>query len=313
MDKKLRFSKMLFMGSFIHNPALTQAIGICTIVAIGTTLKVSLTFSIILSALLIIMECLSSLILKKFSRWIRISAYMLLSTLILLPVMLFMDKNISELSAAMGIYLPLLSVNSIVVIRCEVFAVKNKFRHSLFDAVASALGFGVAAVIIGLVREMLAYGTIWGKTISHLPRLSGMALPFGGLLVLGFLAAFHKFIILRRFPRYPTNTFNLRTAFDKPELRNDGIGVTKGRLSFLRDPSPERETTEPAANVKAEKITPAFEFDEEDDIFGVLNIKPETNTAEEDSPALESDDKDDISGILKEEEPFDFSEEKEEE
>lgn len=247
-NKNLSFSKVMFKGAFIYNPVLTQAIGICTIVAIGITLKLSLIFSVIISVLLIIMEILSSLILKKLSRWLRISTYMILSTLILLPLMLFMDKNLSELSAAMGIYLPLLAVNSIIVIRCEIFAVKNKVRNSFFDALAASVGFIAVSILTGFLREFLAYGTIFGKTVPHLPAVSGMALPFGGIMVLGFLAAFHKWLIQKISPRYPTNTFNLRTAFDMPALKNEGINATDGTLSFINDPvATGEETNKPAS------------------------------------------------------------------
>ena len=270
--KDLGFSKTMFRGAFIYNPVLTQAIGICTIVAIGATLKIALAFSILLSALLIIMEVLSSLVLTKFSRWLRISAYMLISTMLLLPVMLFMDKSFSEISAAMGIYLPLLAANSIIVIRCEIFAVNNKVRNSLLDALASSLGFFGVAVIVGAVRELIAYGTILGFTVSHLPVLSGLSLPFGGLLVIGFTAALHRFIIIKKYPRYQTSTFNLRTAFDTPTIKNEGIRVTDGTLSLMRDPVAADEDDELPRNYSEEEKLAAkklFDFgteDEDDDV-----------------------------------------------
>lgn len=235
-NKKLKFSKTLFLGSFIYNPILTQAIGICTVVAVGTTLKLSLMFSLILSILLIINELLSSLLLNKLSRWIRISVYMLISMLLLIPLMIHMDRNMSEIYASLGIYLPLLAVNSIIVIRCEAFAVNNTVRNSLFDALAASIGFTAVSVITGTVRELISYGTIFGKSVSHLPVFSGMALPFGGLLVIAFLAALQKWIIQKKFRRYPTNSFNMRTAFDKPSFRNEGINATDGSLSIINDP-----------------------------------------------------------------------------
>lgn len=270
-NKKLKFSKAVFGGAFIYNPVLTQAIGVCTIVAIGTTLRTSLAFSVILSALLIFIEVLTSLLLKKVARWLRIALYMMISSLIILPVTLWMDKNMSELSAAMGIFLPLLAANSIIVIRSEIFAVNNNVRNSLFDAVAAGIGFTVVSVITGTFREILAYGTVWGKTVSKLPALKGIALPFGGLLLIGFLAALHKWVIMKRYPRYPTNTFNLRTAFDKPTFRNEGINATDGSLTLRSTPKGEEETSSsrPKGNyVAVNRSKLVFEADdEEDDVF----------------------------------------------
>ena len=121
MDKKkgLTLPKMLFKGAFVYNPVLTQAIGVCTVVAICFTLKISIIVSLHLAFILVVNEILASLFLKKLSRWMRIVRYMLISTLLLLPMMLVFDRSFSQLNAAMGIYLPLLAVNSLVVIRCE--------------------------------------------------------------------------------------------------------------------------------------------------------------------------------------------------
>lgn len=293
----LKFSKVMLRGAFIYNPVLTQAIGICTIVAIGATAKISLIFSLILSALLIIMETLSSLALKKLSRWLRIAIYMLISTLLILPVSLFMDKNYSELSAAMGIFLPLLAVNSIIVIRCEIFAVNNNIRNSFFDAVAASVGFTAVSLIVGIIREILAYGSVFGKTVTGLPHLSGIALPFGGLLVLGFLAAFHKWIILKKFPRYSTNTFNLRTAFDTPVLIDEGINATDGSFSLMHDPGHTEEDggdteavggSSEVKTVSASKLLIADADDDGEDLFGE-NFKADEKEAEKEEEAKNED------------------------
>ncbi|MGN0444413.1 MAG: Rnf-Nqr domain containing protein [Acutalibacteraceae bacterium] len=300
----LKFSKVMLRGAFIYNPVLTQAIGICTIVAIGATAKISLIFSLILSALLIIMETLSSLALKKLSRWLRIAIYMLISTLLILPISLFMDKNYSELSAAMGIFLPLLAVNSIIVIRCEIFAVNNNIRNSFFDAVAASVGFTVVSLIVGIIREILAYGSVFGKTVTGLPHLSGIALPFGGLLVIGFLAAFHKWIILKKFPRYSTNTFNLRTAFDTPVLIDEGINATDGSFSLMRDPGHTQEDggdteavggSSEVKTISASKLLIADADDDGEDLFGEnsentkADEKEEEEEKKEDTPKEENE------------------------
>lgn len=296
-NKNLKFSKVLFKGTFIYNPVLTQAIGICTIAAIGTTLKISIIYSLLISALIIFMEVFSSLILKKLSRWLRIAAYMLLSTLLLLPVILRIEETASDISAAMGIFLPLLAVNSIIVIRCEIFGVNNKVRNSFFDAVAASIGFTAVSLIIGAVRELMAFGTLFGKAVTKTPVFSGIALPFGGLITIGFLAALHKWIILKKFPRHPTNTFNLRTASDTPVLRNEGIRVTNGSLSFMRDPVPADEdndkdsTYSEAEKADARKL---FMFDDSDDSdISVDEIIGSKKTEDDASPKAEDTGSDD--------------------
>lgn len=273
--KELSFGKIMFQGAFIHNPVLTQAIGICSIVAIFTTMRLSVIMSLILGGILIVNEILASLVLKKLSRWLRISVYMLISVAMLIPMMLFLDENYSETYAAMGIYLPLLAVNSLIVIRCEKFAVKNSVKYAFFDSVAASVGFILASTFVGAVREMLAFGTLWGKEISSLPKLSAMALPIGGLVVLGFAAALHKWMIQKYFRGNPTNTFNLRTALEEPTFHEEGVHATTGTLSFLHDPESKKK----------------FEIDDTDsgddaeyaieDIFGKSDDKKEQKDGEE--------------------------------
>ncbi len=249
---QLSFKKIMFQGAFIHNPVLTQAIGVCSIAAIFTTLRLSLNMSLMLSLVLIVCELLSSLVLKKFSRWLRISTYMLIAVALLTPLMLYLDKTHSEVYASMGIYLPLLAVNSLIVIRCEKFAVKNSVKHAFYDSIATSVGFVVASVVVGAIREVFAYGTIWGKTVSSLPKLSGMALPFGGLVIIGFVAAFHKWLIQKKFRGQPTNSFNLKTALEEPTIHEEGVNITSGTLSFLHDP----ETKE---KVKVEEESDSYD------------------------------------------------------
>ncbi len=254
MDKKngLTLPKMLFKGAFIYNPVLTQAIGVCTVVAICFTLKISLIVSLNLAIILIVNEFLASLVLKKLSRWMRIICYMLLSTLLLVPIMFVFDKSYSQINASMGIYLPLLAVNSLVVIRCEKYAVKNSVKLSFFDAISAGLGYTVVAVTVGSLREVIAYGTLMGKEVSDLPKYSGMALPFGGLIILGFFAAFHKWIIRRYFSDQPTNTFSLKNVFDIPLIHEEGLNITSGTLSILNDPVVTKDEA-PAQQEEAEE------------------------------------------------------------
>jgi len=234
-NRRLPFSKVLFKGAFIYNPVLTQAIGVCTIVAICSTLKISLVSSAVLSMLLIFCETLASLLLKKIARWLRIALYMVICIAILIPTMIIMDSKLSEISASMGIFLPLLAVNSLVVIRCENFAVKNSPKLAFFDAVAGAIGYSVVAVIIGALREILAFGSVFGKTINMSFKLSGLALPFGGMFLLGFISAFQKWIIQKKFRGQPTNIFNLSSSLEQPVLRDDGLLSGYGKLKFMRD------------------------------------------------------------------------------
>lgn len=222
--QKLKFSTALFKGSFIYNPILTQVIGVCPIVGAATTLKNALVLSLVLSLALIFCEVLSSLALKKVERNVRVCLYCLFASIPTLISSAFMsDKTLS----ALGIFLPLLSVNAIIVIRCEKFAVKTSVRNSFLDSIASSLGFFAVAAVVGFLRELFACGSVFSLKLSPLPAFSAFALPFGGLVLLGFLAAAHKGIVMKYFPDELVDTFNFSKIFEKPALRDPGIGIGK--------------------------------------------------------------------------------------
>lgn len=223
-EQKLKLSTALFKGSFIYNPILTQAIGICPIVSAATTLKNAAVLSFVLFVSLVLCETAASFAFKRIERNIRICLYCLIASVpTLLSMTVISDKTLSSL----GVFLPLLSVNAIIVIRCEKFAVKTNVRNSFFDAIASSLGFAVVAAAVGFFRELFSFGTVFSVKVSSFPVFSAFALPFGGLVILGFLAAVHKAIVMNKFENELTDTFNFSKVFEKPALRDPGLGIGK--------------------------------------------------------------------------------------
>lgn len=223
---KLKLKTALFKGSFIHNPVLTQAIGLCPIVAAATTVRNSLSLSFMLMLLLLVNEGLTSLFLKKLSRWIRVAVYTLVSSVVVALFDSFAINLSSDSGAGLGIYLYLLSVNALIVIRCEQFAARTTLRNSLTDAFACSLGYGAVALIVGAVREFITYGTVMPSG-DVTPKISAAALPFVALVILGFLAAMQKAYILKFHPTEETDTFSLQSAEDKVLLKDPGLGQKK--------------------------------------------------------------------------------------
>ncbi len=219
---KLKLRTALFKGSFIHNPVLTQIIGICPIVAAATTIKNAFAISLVTALLLILCEAVTSLFLKKVSRWIRVSLYTVVSVLFVAACEAF----ILNISSGLGIYLYLLCVNGLIVIRCEKFASKTSLRNSIIDAAACSVGFAVVAVIVGAVREFITFGTVFPSQ-GVLPKASAAALPFVGLMLLGILAAIHKAFIIRFYPTEEVDTFSLSSVAEKPVIKDPGLGKKK--------------------------------------------------------------------------------------
>ena len=81
-----------------------------------------------------------------------------------------------------------MAVNSLIALHCERVAVKNDVKTSFIDAVSASLSYGVVAIIVGFLRELFANGTIWGYNLNLPVKLPAFLMPFGGLLLMGFLA-----------------------------------------------------------------------------------------------------------------------------
>ncbi|MFR7951496.1 MAG: Rnf-Nqr domain containing protein, partial [Acutalibacteraceae bacterium] len=91
-------------------------------------------------------------------------------------------------------YLPLLAVNAMIVFRCETCAVHQPLRVSMMDALGASLGYAIVLLLLGFVRELLGSGSILGRSFPTLPKITGLLMPFGGFLLLGFMAAAVKWI-----------------------------------------------------------------------------------------------------------------------
>ena len=144
---------------------------------------------------------IASALLKKIPRWVRMPIYLLLGLAIICPLLYYIENaTLTDLSLSMKIYIPLIAVNSITAVHCEQFAVKNSVKAAFYDAATVGLGAAAVFIVCGAVREILGSGSIAGIPV-HIPvTFRGAALPFGCLILLGFLSA-----LLRAFTRkyYP--------------------------------------------------------------------------------------------------------------
>ena len=218
----LSLSTALFKGSFVHNPVLTQIIGICPIVGAATTTVNGLCIAVGVTAVLAATEVLTSLVLKKVPRWLRMAVY----TLISLSAVLLCDRYIFALTpdrgAGLGIYFYLLCVNALAVIRCEKFACKTTPLNALTDGVAAGIGYGAVALTVGAVREYITYGSLFTSS-DALPRFPQTAMPFVVLVILGFMAAGHKWLLIKFYPDEVRDTFSMNAVHEKPVKRDPGL------------------------------------------------------------------------------------------
>ncbi len=177
-------------GIIARNPVLVAAMGICPVVAAGTTLKNGVTLSLILGALLIPSCVLSSCLYRRLPRWARMPVMVMTAALLYCGIAWVLGQITYNMPAALGIYAPVLVVNSIITSRSEKFSIHHSVLTALADGVSCALGFALVTCICSAFRELLAYGTLWGRVIlPEYQNVLAVAMPCFGFIALGYLAA----------------------------------------------------------------------------------------------------------------------------
>ena len=263
--RKYSFSDALFSSTFIHNPVLIQAAGLCAIVAVATTLKTAVLLAAAFFPVLIITQVFACLALKRVPRWIRVAIYLLIGTAIIAGIIYAIDTFMPEISLGAGIYLALTAANSIIALHCEKLAVKTDLRHAFFDSVATALGYAAVIIPIGALREMIGSSTIWGANIKVPMTYPAILMPFGGFLVLAFFAAALKALINKRFPEHSAET--------EMKIKKTSVIVSKKNLPENLAPAKaeeasaeeEKETAEAEETVETEETVEVEEIVEAED------------------------------------------------
>ncbi len=256
--RKYSFSDALFSSTFIHNPVLIQAAGLCAIVAVATTLKTAVLLAAAFFPVLIITQVFACLALKKVPRWIRVAIYLLIGTAIIAGIIYAIDTFMPEISLGAGIYLALTAANSIIALHCEKLAVKTDLRHAFFDSVATALGYAAVIIPIGALREMIGSSTIWGANIKVPMTFPAILMPFGGFLFLAFFAAALKALINKRFPEHSAET--------EMKIKKTSVIVSKKNLpEDLAPAEEEKETAKAEETVETEETVEVEETVEAED------------------------------------------------
>ncbi len=193
---------MLMRNAGIFNPVLVQAVGLCPVVAMATSVKTAALLAAISAVIISLSELFASLFLKSVPRWIRIGIYIILGGALVVPFMIVIERTNEPLFGSLGIYLPIMAVNSLNVLRCERFAVKISPFSALLDGITASVGYSAVLILVGLIREVLGSGSIFGHSFFEGRTMSGLLLPFGGFLLLGFAGALLRTMISKFWPKY---------------------------------------------------------------------------------------------------------------
>ncbi len=200
MDFKKQFSE----GLLTKNPVTVQLLGMCSTLAITTSLFNGIGMGLAVTIILICSNVLISALRKVIPNQIRIAAYITIIAGFVTIVDLVLQAFLPDLAASLGVFIPLIVVNCIVLGRAEAFASKNGVLASAVDGLCQGVGYTVALVIVCVLRELLGNGTFGGgllnggEGIRIIPEgypAMQLVMPVGGFLVLGFVIAGSQWLI----------------------------------------------------------------------------------------------------------------------
>ncbi len=193
------FKQQLKEGILTNNPIFVQLIGMCSTLAVSTTLANGIGMGIAVTLVLMCSNLVISLLRKIIPDQIRIAVFIVVIAGFVTIVDLAMQAWLPELSEALGIFIPLIVVNCLILARAEAFASKNGPVASLIDGLTQGIGFTIAISIISAVREIIGSGSLMGVPVfteSYTPVIM-IILPAGGFLTLGILMAIFQYFMNR--------------------------------------------------------------------------------------------------------------------
>ena len=185
------FLKQLKEGLLDNNPTLVQLLGMCPTLATTTSVKNAFGMGLATTAVLICSNLFISLLRKFIPKQVRIAAYIVVISGFVTAVELLMRAYFYSLYQSLGLFIPLIVVNCIILARAEAFASKNKPLPSIVDGVSMGLGFTLALALLATIRELLGSGTLFGYQVmpDAYEPITVLILPAGAFLTLGFLIA----------------------------------------------------------------------------------------------------------------------------
>lgn len=194
------FTKIAKNGLFAENPTFVQLIGMCPTLATTTSVKNALGMGIASTFVLIGSNMAISLLRKFIPSKVRIASYIVVIAAFVTVIEMLLKAFLPSISNSLGMFIPLIVVNCIILARAESFASKNGVLESMADGLFMGLGFTMALSLLGAVREILGNGTIFDLPLfgsGFKPAIMFILQP-GAFITLGTILAVKNAIALKR-------------------------------------------------------------------------------------------------------------------
>lgn len=212
VDNSAAYKELTWQGLWKNNPGIVQLLGLCPLLAVTNTVTNALGLAIATLLVLVASNSLISLIRHHVPQAIRIPIFVMIIASLVTSVQLLMNAFTYELYLSLGIFIPLIVTNCMIIGRAEAFASKNSVKLAAFDALMMGLGFSAVLLLLGAAREILAQGTLfdgietmlgdWASvlTITLFETQSSFllaALPPGAFIIMGLIIALKNSIDTR--------------------------------------------------------------------------------------------------------------------
>ena len=203
----MNFGKQFKEGLITQNPVLVQLLGMCSTMAITTSFFNGLGMGVSVLIILTLSNIFIALLRKIIPNEVRIACFIVVIAGFVTCVDLLLKAFVPALSSSLGVFIPLIVVNCIILGRAESFSYKNGVAASFFDGIFQGIGYTVVLLIMCIIRELLGAGTFGGGILG--PDLKGiqiipsqfpagmLTLPVGGFLVLAALIAAMQWALAR--------------------------------------------------------------------------------------------------------------------
>ena len=198
-EEKKRLGKVFLNGVITENPTFRLVLGTCPTLAVTTCALNGLGMGAAATFVLIGSNAAISMLRKFIPDQVRIPAFIVIICTFVTMVQLLMQAYLPDLYESLGIFIPLIVVNCIILARAEAFASKNGVLASVFDGLGMGVGFTLALTLIGKIRELIGSGCLFGMQVmsaSYEPMLL-FVMASGGFLTFGILLGLFNLVVRR--------------------------------------------------------------------------------------------------------------------
>lgn len=191
----MNIGKQIKEGLLTQNPVLVQLLGMCSTLAITTTISNGIGMGLSVTIILTLSNIFISVLRKIIPDQVRIACYIVVIAGFVTIVGLLLQAFFPDIAESLGVFIPLIVVNCIILARAESFASKSKPLPAAIDGICQGLGYTMILLVMSAIRELLGAGTLNGVRVFPAEYAANiLILPVGGFLTLGCLIALMQWI-----------------------------------------------------------------------------------------------------------------------